>query len=248
MGDQILSKSEDDVDGAVRVQTIEMVFQRVGKILEINIGGQTIETTPEHPFYVRDAGWTDGGDLKAGDELLGTNDCWTPIDAITLTAQEQTVYNIHVSNDHTYFVGDADWNFSVWVHNAHSVGNSEWLQKWEGEGIGNSRGHIIANHVGKDSPFLISRLKNVRKSSTFPSQSVAESVIGSTIRQNRSKLKLWLKTATKGKRLALDYSGSTVIGRSFIRGDIIPHNLTNARTILQSLGKGKYHILTAFPK
>ena len=134
----------------------------------VRVNGKEIETTPEHPFYVRDAGWTDGGDLKAGDELLGTNDCWTPIDAITLTANEQTVYNIHVSNDHTYFVGDADWNFSVWVHNTHggayrALHPEDVVAMNAGHRImPKSKGGDILDHIqGRDSKYLsISMTKN----------------------------------------------------------------------------------------
>jgi hypothetical protein len=31
------------------------------------------------------------------------------------------VYNLRVAEDHTYFVGEAAWGFSVWVHNAYDV-------------------------------------------------------------------------------------------------------------------------------
>ena len=30
----------------------------------------------------------------------------------------ETVYNFRVANCHTYFVGCAEWGFSVWAHNA----------------------------------------------------------------------------------------------------------------------------------
>jgi hypothetical protein len=30
----------------------------------------------------------------------------------------ETVYNLEVEGDHTYFVGARDWGFSVWAHNA----------------------------------------------------------------------------------------------------------------------------------
>lgn len=31
------------------------------------------------------------------------------------------VYNMRVEEYHTYFVGSAEWGFSVWVHNACSI-------------------------------------------------------------------------------------------------------------------------------
>jgi hypothetical protein len=34
------------------------------------------------------------------------------------TARYEKVYNLRVADYHTYFVGDADWGFAVWAHNA----------------------------------------------------------------------------------------------------------------------------------
>ena len=34
------------------------------------------------------------------------------------TGEYETVYNCHVAEWHTYFVGSAEWGFSVWAHNA----------------------------------------------------------------------------------------------------------------------------------
>ena len=57
VGDEIISKPDWDADGAVRVQTVEEVFRLQAPILKLGIGGQTIETTAEHPFYVNGKGW-----------------------------------------------------------------------------------------------------------------------------------------------------------------------------------------------
>lgn len=69
-----------------------------------------------------------------------------------------------------------------------SGANRGWLQYWEGRGIGKSRGHVIAEHVGKSDADLIARLasnKKISAASTFTDQATAEAVIGSAIRQNR---------------------------------------------------------------
>lgn len=52
VGDAILSRPEDDPKADVRVSVVEKLFQLSARILEIRLGGQTIETTAEHPFYV----------------------------------------------------------------------------------------------------------------------------------------------------------------------------------------------------
>ena len=38
-----------------------------------------------------------------------------------LAAKQTIVYNLRVATDHTYFVGDAEWGFSLWVHNTYIV-------------------------------------------------------------------------------------------------------------------------------
>jgi hypothetical protein len=76
-----------------------------------------IGTTEEHPFYVQGKGWTPAGELKEGD-LVRTMDGWVPITGIKRTGQVQTVYNLEIEDDHTYFVGKPEWGFSVWAHNA----------------------------------------------------------------------------------------------------------------------------------
>ena len=121
VGDQVISKPDWNANGAVRVQTVEEVFRLQAPILKLRIGGQTIETTAEHPFYVDGKGWTDGCDLKIGDQLIGSDGTLTPVESVDFTGEIKPVYNLRVSQDHTYFVGSATWGFSVWVHNVYRL-------------------------------------------------------------------------------------------------------------------------------
>ena len=57
----------------MRVQRVEEVFRLQAPILKLRIGGQTIETTSEHPFYVDGKGWVDGCDLRIGDQLISSD-------------------------------------------------------------------------------------------------------------------------------------------------------------------------------
>ncbi|TWT59737.1 polymorphic toxin-type HINT domain-containing protein [Rubinisphaera italica] len=83
------------------------------------MGGQTVTTTLEHPFYVDEKGWTPARDLEHGDLIVGMDDSLTPVTAILSTGQIESVYNMRVAEDHTYFVGDEHWGFSLWVHNTY---------------------------------------------------------------------------------------------------------------------------------
>lgn len=68
-GDLVLSRDESDVNGPVEPKVVEETFIRQGEILELTIGGQVIQMTPEHPVYVADKGWTPAGELQVGDYL-----------------------------------------------------------------------------------------------------------------------------------------------------------------------------------
>lgn len=87
-------------------------------ILEVTVAGQTIGTTAEHPFYLHGKGWTPAGELAVGDLLAAADGSWLPVEKLYNTGALETVYNFRVADHHTYFVGDHDWAFSVWVHNA----------------------------------------------------------------------------------------------------------------------------------
>jgi len=59
--------------------------------------------------------------LNIGDQLVSHEGQWIAVQQIKDNGSIATVYNIRVAVDHTYFVGDVDWGFSVWVHNADYV-------------------------------------------------------------------------------------------------------------------------------
>ena len=80
--------------------------------------GRVIRTTDEHPFWADGKGWTTAGELKAGDNLLASDKSKLPVENVSETGDTETVYNFRVADWHTYFVGNEDWDFEVWVHNA----------------------------------------------------------------------------------------------------------------------------------
>ena len=120
-GDLVWSRPEHLPDAPLKIRRIEQVFELEGSIVELHIGGQVIKTTGEHPFYVEGLGWTPTFELTEGQRLIGHNGKTMPVERIVLTEQSSTVYNLRIAEDHTYFGGQDDWDFSVWVHNAYNV-------------------------------------------------------------------------------------------------------------------------------
>jgi intein/homing endonuclease len=89
---------------------------------------EQIETTDEHPFWVKDQGWTDAARLAAGDLVQEADGTWQTVLGTSYEAVPEgvTVYNIEVEGDHTYFVADADavqGTDPLWVHN-YCLGNT----------------------------------------------------------------------------------------------------------------------------
>ncbi len=118
-GDEITARDEHNVNASVVDSRVEEVFVREAFLLDLHVGGQLIQTTAEHPFYVKGFGWLPAGELKAGDELSTSQGGWIAVERVESTGKWATVYNLRVADYHTYFVGNAEWGFYIWAHNAY---------------------------------------------------------------------------------------------------------------------------------
>ena len=76
---------------------------------------ETIDSTPEHPFYVEGLGWVEASSLHAGMTIWFANGIKGTVEDISNEGLEEpvTVYNFKVEGFHTYFVGES----GVLVHN-----------------------------------------------------------------------------------------------------------------------------------
>jgi hypothetical protein len=117
----VLSRPEGNLFACTAPKEVEEVFVLYSPILRLVISGRLIETTAEHPFYVIGAGWKRAAELARNDVLASHNETTGVVNEIEETGREATVYNLRVADWHTYFVGDIDWGFSVWAHNACPV-------------------------------------------------------------------------------------------------------------------------------
>ncbi len=130
----VRSRPEDDPHAETRWNAVEATFVRTGRVLHLHVAGEVIRTTEEHPFYVFRQGWTAAGALQAGDWLSTLSGGWAAVDEVYDTGCYETVYNIRVAEDHTYFVGSEEWGFGVWVHNAY-YGNVLGMTPQDGQFI-----------------------------------------------------------------------------------------------------------------
>jgi hypothetical protein len=120
-GDLVLSRDENNPEGPVEAKVVEEVFLRFAPVLELEIGGRTIGTTAEHPFWVRGKGWLPAGGMVVGDLLLGLDGKWVVLTGKRDTGEWASVYNLRVADYHSYFVGEETWGWSVWAHNAKYI-------------------------------------------------------------------------------------------------------------------------------
>ena len=94
---------------------LETYIREDSKLIHLMINGEEIITTETHPFYVKNRGFVNAGELAVGDELLDVNGNVLLVENfdVELTDDSVKVYNFQVEDFHTYHVGEC----GVWVHN-----------------------------------------------------------------------------------------------------------------------------------
>jgi hypothetical protein len=122
VGDMVWSQPEGTGDLAMRHVVNTFVFQSkdIWHIQCVAGSGviETIHATPNHPFWVRNTGWTRADLLKAGDVLELHDRCEAIVMEAVDTLVTDQVFNIEVDGFHTYYVGEV----GVWVHNTQGCG------------------------------------------------------------------------------------------------------------------------------
>ncbi|MDY3562921.1 polymorphic toxin-type HINT domain-containing protein [Gemmata sp. JC673] len=121
-GEEVLSRPERDPGAEAEWKVVEERFERFGPVLHLHFsGGELIRTTPEHPFWVQERGWTAAGALKEGDRIATLSGEWVPVGEVYDTGTWEPVYNLRVADYHTYFVGEEHWGWAAWAHNTYDA-------------------------------------------------------------------------------------------------------------------------------
>jgi Pretoxin HINT domain len=112
-GDYVISCEE--TTGTTRPQRVQRLWtHQVPTTLVLQLtGGEKVETTREHRFFVADRGFVGAGRLASGSTLKNYYGQNLQVTALEPSVQTVKVYNLEVENFHTYFVG----NGGLWVHN-----------------------------------------------------------------------------------------------------------------------------------
>ncbi|MFF5505894.1 polymorphic toxin-type HINT domain-containing protein [Streptomyces roseolus] len=123
MGDKVLAGDPGTGDLQAETVTAEIKGKGVKQLVEIEVEvngeGASVTTTDGHPFWVPEAGeWLEAGDLKPGQWLRTSSGAYVQISKIKRwTSPSATVYNLSVSNLHTYYVLAGET--PVLVHNSN---------------------------------------------------------------------------------------------------------------------------------
>ena len=98
-------------------EVVNSFIRESSELVHITVNGEEITTTPTHPFWVPQKGWTDAIDLRAGDRLQLLNGVYVIIEQVQheLLETPVTVYNFEVEDYHTYYVSGS----AILVHNAN---------------------------------------------------------------------------------------------------------------------------------
>ncbi len=116
VGDLVLAKYTDT--GVQAFKPVEKLFSsQTEEIFTLKIGDTTIETTGNHPFWVKGEGWVPADELKPGDQLETETGNLLTVDAITVRYEVKQVYNFTVSDFHTYYISD----LGILTHNLLDV-------------------------------------------------------------------------------------------------------------------------------
>lgn len=118
-GDLVVSR--DVETGVTDCRAVEStVTHDDAEIVELRFadeaGHETVlQTTQEHPFWVEGTGWVLAGDMALGTEVVSASGTRIWLASEILLAERQRVFNLHVDQFHSYFVGGGD--DAILVHN-----------------------------------------------------------------------------------------------------------------------------------
>jgi RHS repeat-associated protein len=114
-GDRVMA--EDPQAGVEKGEAIERVIVGQGPkhLYDVRVAGGTIEATYNHPFWVvEEQAFEWAQDLRPGEHLVLADGRAASVTAVTHHDQITTVYNLSITEIHTFFVGSSP----VLVHNS----------------------------------------------------------------------------------------------------------------------------------
>lgn len=102
VGDMVLAQHTETGELAYK-PVLRTTVRPEGKLVRLLAGGETIETSGGHLFWIAGKGWVKARKIESGDELHGV---LGPVRvSLVEEGNEAKTYNVEVADFHTYFVG-----------------------------------------------------------------------------------------------------------------------------------------------
>src|SRR5262249_36250619 len=167
--DEGLSCNEHDPLGALEYKRVEEIFRTTAPIWHVHVKGKVIRTTARHPFYVWGKGWVEAWHLEPGDRLRSDDGRMVAVEEVLESGTEEPVYNCRVADYHTYFVGGAEWEFTVWAHNQCYISQAA-------ANTGRNRAGLIRNRNPANHEWQFSRRSRLAGAHRLPRNAVNQAV------------------------------------------------------------------------
>jgi RHS repeat-associated protein len=104
VGDEVYAYNPST--GTTGVYPVTAVLRDKDAVIEyLTIGGETLTTTPNHPFYTQERGWVPAGKLWKGAHLREEDGGYAAVDGLRLVRRATAMFNLTVKVAHTYYVG-----------------------------------------------------------------------------------------------------------------------------------------------
>jgi hypothetical protein len=111
VGDSVYAYNEQSKKSSLQ-KVLKTFVRSASSLVKIFVGKDTIQATPEHPFYTSN-GWMNAGKLMKGVKVLTLAGSMLAVDSVFAKDTVATVYNFEVEKNHTYYVGEN----KILVHN-----------------------------------------------------------------------------------------------------------------------------------
>ncbi|HEY2493698.1 MAG TPA: S8 family serine peptidase [Paenibacillus sp.] len=103
IGDIVLAKDTDT--GKQAYKPVVNLFSRENtEIYNLEIQGELVQSTGNHPFWVKGKGWITADELTPGDLLERQTGATVELQSVELSNKESRVYNFEVEGFHTFYV------------------------------------------------------------------------------------------------------------------------------------------------
>ncbi len=143
VGDEVLAWDEETGRTGVYRVTDTMAHEDP-VVVYLELDGEEITTTPEHPFYTRERGWVEAGELRLGEHVRRLDGGYGEVRSVRSVQHQQRMYNLTVETAHTFYVGDGEWL----VHNAGCcTASADLARNMEAAGMGSPPAQSAAHHI-----------------------------------------------------------------------------------------------------